>query len=147
MAITEDERCIHWSAVHRLISINVMYCLFKMTDSAIIPQWQPRVPVLFKHYTDVLFQCQLEPCTVGVQSSTFFIIQFFFWLVCFVLYRRLLAFIKNHQSWCDCDSALRMDHSCSFEMYLEERNKVDKCLAIFSCEKCQQALWFQNNRQ
>ncbi len=46
---TEDERCIHWSAVHRLISINVLHCLFKTLDIRIVPQWKPRVPVLLKH--------------------------------------------------------------------------------------------------
>ena len=50
---TEDERRIHWSAVHSLIRTDVLHRLLKTLDykrvDSTIPQWQPRVPVLLKH--------------------------------------------------------------------------------------------------
>lgn len=67
-----------------------------------IPQWQPRLTVLLKHETRCTFLNASRNHT-----QTFF---FSYYSVLSVLYLYLLTF------WCDCNSALWINHSCYFEV-------------------------------
>ena len=74
----------HWGwAMHSLISSTqtdqnpcvALSCQqhlgYGRIDSTVL-QWQPWVPVLLKHYTDKLFQCQSQPCTDDLPLSLLF---------------------------------------------------------------------------
>lgn len=120
--------CICWSAVHRLISINVLHCLFKTLDipGSTVVQWQPRVPVLLKHYTHTLFECQSESCTFDLQPSTYLTILFF---PCFTVSSSTYCHQKPPElMWlwlCTKDGSF-----CSFKMsgWKEQSGGVPCCL-------------------
>lgn len=122
---TEDERRIHRSAVHQVISIRVLHCvaLQDLGNTRIYsptPQRQPRVPVLL-NTRQMYFLIASRNRTRRMYSRLLFI------LFCsFCALSSSSHFHQDHQSYCDCVCT-----KDGFLLFQDIRTRGTKFPAIF----------------